>query len=179
MGGSECFSEGEERLVLSEVHFGSEGSSTKGHGDSEDGVVISRYQYLVPPPTPIELDGKSPCTKDNGDESDSEGSDSSGSSRIVRCRKRPRAALRHQSSQRSWRPAHEVLTVVHRMATPVSLVGQQVWSAAFLLGDFVLAHEELFAGATVRALISEFTSHVIRGLVLLGCRRIARTLVTN
>ncbi|CAM9696108.1 unnamed protein product, partial [Sphacelaria rigidula] len=47
------------------------------------------------------------------------------------------------------RPTNEVLTIVHKMATPLELVGQQVWSAAFLLGDFVLTHRELFAGAQV------------------------------
>ncbi|CAN0479263.1 unnamed protein product, partial [Ectocarpus sp. 8 AP-2014] len=52
-------------------------------------------------------------------------------------------------AQRCCRPSHEVLTIVHKMATTLGLVGQQVWSASFLLGDFVLTHDELFAGMQV------------------------------
>ncbi|CAN0325143.1 unnamed protein product, partial [Ectocarpus sp. 13 AM-2016] len=52
-------------------------------------------------------------------------------------------------AQRCCRPSHEVLTIVHKMATTLGLVGQQVWSASFLLGDFVLTHDELFEGMQV------------------------------
>eukprot|EP00903_Cladosiphon_okamuranus_P012156 g11403.t1 len=138
-----------ERLVLSEVHVG---SSTE---DEEE--VVSRYTYLTPPPrcntstTAAAQDARA-GTGRNADESRSDSDDSSSSggdseedgySRVKRHRKRLRT-----SSQRR-RPAHEVLTVVHRMATTLGLVGQQVWSAAFLLSDFVLTHEDIFAGKQV------------------------------
>lgn len=148
-----------ERLVLSEVHVG---SSTL---DEEE--MVSRYTYLTPPPRPNTNTGCSPAPaaqdarassnadgsssseeeEEEGDSSSSGGESEEGSySRVTRHRKR----LRTSSSQRRRRPAHEVLTVVHRMATTLGLVGQQVWSAAFLLGDFVLTHEGIFAGMQVR-----------------------------
>lgn len=129
---------GEERLVLSEVHVG---SSTQ----DEETEVVSRYTFLTPTSR-----GNSDA---GGSSSDSDGEISDDSSRsnssVTRHRKRPRHCHAAPSSQRRARPAHEVLTVVHRMATTLGLVGQQVWSAAFLLGDFVLTHEELFAGMQV------------------------------
>eukprot|EP00752_Nemacystus_decipiens_P008139 g7279.t1 len=139
-----------ERLVLSEVHVG---SSTL---DEEE--VVSRYTYLTPPSrwdtntetrSPAAQDARATgnaddCSSDEDNSSSSGGESEEGSySRVTRHRKRLRT-----SSQRR-RPAHEVLTVVHRMATTLGLVGQQVWSAAFLLGDFVLTHEDLFAGMQV------------------------------
>ncbi|CAM9738261.1 unnamed protein product [Scytosiphon promiscuus] len=122
----------QERLVLSEVHVG---SSTVDDGAE----VVSRYTYLTPAVS-------SHCTNvdDGSESSESEGGGGEvgeDSSDVVRRRKRPRRA----ESQRCSRPAHEVLTIVHRMATTLGLVGQQVWSAAFLLGDFVLTHEDSFA----------------------------------
>jgi hypothetical protein len=44
---------------------------------------------------------------------------------------------------------HEVATIVHCLATPLQLVGQQVWSASFLLGDFILNSPERFKHCTV------------------------------
>lgn len=139
------------RLVLSEVHVGS-----SALGEEE---VVSRYAYLTPPPLRRNTAGTPTAatavgagsTADDGSNSGNDNSSSSGAeseegtySRVTRRRKRLRTA-----SQRR-RPAHEVLTVVHRMATTLGLVGQQVWSAAFLLGDFVLTHEHIFAGMQVR-----------------------------
>lgn len=151
-----------ERLVLSEVHVG---SSTL---DEEE--VVSRYTYLTPPPRPSTNSASSPpaaaedapasSNADHGSSEEDRSSSSSGGeseegsySRVTRHRKRLRT-----SSQRR-RPAHEVLTVVHRMATTLGLVGQQVWSAAFLLSDFVLTHEHLFAGKQVRC---RFQVHVYK-----------------
>lgn len=131
-------SDTDDRLVLSEVHIGSSALD-------EEAEMVSRYRYLTP-------------SRNNDDSSSSSSSDSdaerSAGSDIKRRRKRPRGAaskaVMDRTSQRRSRPAHEVLTIVHRMATTLDLVGQQVWSAAFLLGDFVLTHEELFAGMQVR-----------------------------
>lgn len=128
-----------ERLVLSEVHVG---SSTQ----DEEAEVVSRYTFLTP-----SYHGNNNA-RDSSSDSEGEKSDdssSSSSSSVTRHRKRARHC-HAPSSQRRARPTHEVLTVVHRMATTLGLVGQQVWSAAFLLGDFVLTHEELFAGMQVR-----------------------------
>lgn len=156
-----------ERLVLSEVHVGSSAL------DEEE--VVSRYTYLTPPPrcntstTATAQDAAQAGSNANDSSSDSD--DSSGSSeeesekggysRVTRHRKRLRT-----SSQRR-RPAHEVLTVVHRMATTLGLVGQQVWSAAFLLSDFVLTHEDIFAGMQVRCGCIVHTSSSRRLLLLL------------
>ena len=157
-----------ERLVLSEVHVG---SSTL---DEEE--VVSRYTYLTPPPRPSTNSTSSPAAAaaedapassnaDHGSSEEDRSSSSSSSSssggeseegsysRVTRHRKRLR------TSSRRRRPAHEVLTVVHRMATTLGLVGQQVWSAAFLLSDFVLTHEHLFAGKQVRC---RFLVHVYK-----------------
>ncbi|CAM9092981.1 unnamed protein product [Hapterophycus canaliculatus] len=127
-----------ERLVLSEVHVGS------GALD-EDAEVVSRYTYLTPRPSfrhsSTNVDASSESSESEGEKG--EGGDDSAN--VPRRRKRPR----HTEAQRYSRPAHEVLTVVHRTATTLGLVGQQVWSAAFLLGDFVLTHEEFFAGKQV------------------------------
>lgn len=137
--GSMSDSTASERLVLSEVHVGSSALD-------EETEVVSRYTYLTPTSSSHGTnvnDSSSDSSDSEADEGES-GDDSSGN--VARRRKRPR----HTESQRSSRPAHEVLTVVHRMATTLGLVGQQVWSAAFLLGDFVLTHEDLFAGKQVR-----------------------------
>ncbi|CAM9266164.1 unnamed protein product [Ectocarpus sp. 12 AP-2014] len=117
-----------ERLVLSEVHVG----SSSLHEQAE---VVSRYAYLTP------------TSGDNEDSDSDSDSDSEGQTRprVARHRKRPR----HEVAQRCCRPSHEVLTIVHQMATTLGLVGQQVWSASFLLGDFVLTHNELFEGMQV------------------------------
>ncbi|CBJ30354.1 conserved unknown protein [Ectocarpus siliculosus] len=117
-----------ERLVLSEVHVGSSGLH-------EEAEVVSRYAYLTP------------TSDDNEDSGSDSGSDSEEQTRprVARHRKRPR----HEVAQRCCRPSHEVLTIVHKMATTLGLVGQQVWSASFLLGDFVLTHNELFVGMQV------------------------------
>ncbi|CAM9726734.1 unnamed protein product [Ectocarpus fasciculatus] len=120
-----------ERLVLSEVHVG----SSSLHEEAE---VVSRYAYLTPTSNGDNADSGS------GSDSDSD-SEEQTSRRVARHRKRPR----HEVAQRCCRPSHEVLTIVHKMATTLGLVGQQVWSAAFLLGDFVLTHDELFAGKQV------------------------------
>lgn len=128
--------EEEERLVLSEVHLAS------GESDQEP-EVVSRYSYLTPSLDNIDIDSSSDSESDVGGNTSSDGD---GSVTKPRGKKRPRA---ESSSQRSSRPRHEVLTVVHCMATTLSLVGQQVWSAAFLLGDLVLTHEELFTGVQV------------------------------
>lgn len=117
-----------ERLVLSEVHIG----SSSLHEEAE---VVSRYAYLTP---------TSGDNEDSGSDSDSD-SEEQTRPRVARHRKRPR----HEVAQRCCRPSHEVLTIVHKMATTLGLVGQQVWSASFLLGDFVLTHDELFAGMQV------------------------------
>jgi predicted nicotinamide N-methyase len=37
----------------------------------------------------------------------------------------------------------------HRVTTPLSLVGEQVWRGALLLGDFILTHAEIFSGKSV------------------------------
>lgn len=142
----ESFLKGEERRVLSEVHSERGDSNTTTCADSEDGVVISRYQYLVPAPSSVQVDDDG--SKTRSPHSSSGDSESEGDILIRRRRKRLRAASLHEPCAHP----HEVLTVVHKLETPVSLVGQQVWSAAFLLGDFILTHEELFAGANVRTL---------------------------
>lgn len=138
---------GDERRVLSEVHLRRGDSNTTTYADSGDGVMISRYQYLVPAPSSVQVDDDG--RKSSSPQSSSGDSESDGDILIRRRRKRRRAASLHESC------AHpqEVLTVVHKLETPVILVGQQVWSAAFQLGDFILTHEELFAGANVRTLI--------------------------
>lgn len=162
----------ERRLVLSEVHLGKQADIDDTpecqdvHGQEEapemDGTVISRYRYL----TPAQYHCGSSSGKDYPNDicSSSSGEEMSDGCSDVRCRrrrpsrKRPRVGspgMRDGADpcsreQTSSRPTHEVLTIVHKMATPLELVGQQVWSAAFLLGDFVLTHGELFAGAQVR-----------------------------
>lgn len=135
---------GDERLVLSEVHVG----CSSGNGPSSE-EIVSRYRYLTP-------------SRRLGDASSPSGSDSNTSDSdisVPRRRKRLRPAetstalastANQQQQQQASRPAHECLTIVHRMATTLDLVGQQVWSAAFLLADFVLTHEDLFAGMQVR-----------------------------
>lgn len=139
----------DERLVLSEVHIGSSSSA-----DEEAGVV-SRYTYLIPSDQ-TNLDDRSSSSSDRDSDNDggTRGRGSRGScSSPMRCRKRPRSesSSTATSQQRRSKPAHEVLTIVHRMATPLGLVGQQVWSAAFLLGDFVLTHPKIFKGMQVWA----------------------------
>lgn len=134
-----------ERLVLSEVHVGSSTLDEK--------EVVSRYTYVTPPcrrniSTPAGEDARAGAnaadSSNDSDSSSGEDSEEGGCSSVARHRKRL------CPSSRRWRPAHEVLTVVHRTATTLGLVGQQVWSAAFLLGDFVLTHEDVFAGMQVR-----------------------------
>ncbi|CAM9093355.1 unnamed protein product [Ectocarpus sp. 4 AP-2014] len=118
-----------ERLVLSEIHVG----SSSLHEEAE--VMVSRYAYLTP---------TSGDNEESGSDNDSD-SEEQTRPRVARHRKRPR----HEVAQRCCRPSYEVLTIVHKMATTLGLVGQQVWSASFLLGDFVLTHDELFAGMQV------------------------------
>lgn len=144
--------DGEERLVLSEVHVGS------GSLDYE-AELVSRYTYLTP-------SSRADNNSSSGDSSSDSSSDSEGEERnrsnlvVARRRKRARiaatasteissTATSRQQRQRFSKPSHEVLTVVHKMATPIDLVGQQVWSAAFLLGDYVLSNEHLFTGMKV------------------------------
>ncbi|CAM9526361.1 unnamed protein product [Discosporangium mesarthrocarpum] len=125
-----------ERWVLSEVHMGKKGTDigcSKGHG----GVVISRFRYQVPSHGDREEDSNT--GSEESDTDDEIGSASAMKRRRVESR-------RSQNSCRSSFPSHEALTIVHCMETPLSLVGQQVWSAAFLLGDFILTHETTFRG---------------------------------
>lgn len=160
----------ERRLVLSEVHLGEQADNDddperQDHHREElgmRGTVISRYRYL----TPAQHHGGNSSSNDNLNDicSSSSGEEMSDGCSVERCRrrrpsrKRPRfgspgmrdGADTCSRDQTSSRPTNEVLTIVHKMATPLELVGQQVWSAAFLLGDFVLTHRELFAGAQVR-----------------------------
>lgn len=135
-------------------------------------LLVSRYRYHTPlPPASAapaaratRVDRSSSSSKHEIDagitnDSSSEGEtlDDDGCSVVARRRrrshKRPRISTKQpphlQVHQTTSTPRYEVLTIVHRMATPLDLVGQQVWSAAFLLGDFVLTHEEWFAGAQV------------------------------
>lgn len=153
----------DERLVISEVHIGSSAVE-------EEAEVVSRYTYLVPSDKTGDDDSSSCSSSDidsDNNEGDATGRGSGSCSSPTRRRKRPRAkASSTTTTQRRSRPAHEVLTIVHRMATPLGLVGQQVWSAAFLLGDFVLTHPKIFAGVQVGA-ISVF----VRGLALGGWGR--------
>lgn len=93
----------EERLVLSEVHL--------GDSASDESEVVSRYTYLKPGPRD-HLFGDTTSSSSRSTSSDS--SDSEGhSSGITRPRKRRRSSTRSHKP-RSSRPAHEVLTVVHR-----------------------------------------------------------------
>lgn len=161
----------DDRLVLSEVHIGRSASD-------EEAEVVSRYAYLVPSDKTGDNDSSSISDSSISD-SDSEGDTTDrggggGGSRgscssPTRRRKRSRTETSSTtSSQRRSRPAHEVLTIVHRMATPLGLVGQQVWSAAFLLGDFVLTHPKIFAGVQVGVI-----SVSVRGLAFGGWARTA------
>lgn len=148
----------EERLVLSDVHIGE---------NPQQGEVISRYRYLIPERI-VNRPSHGSCgeTHDISYSSSEEEASKSDDDTIVcrRHRKRRRAVdMQHVS-----RPTYEVLTVVHRMATPLSLVGQQVWSAAFLLADFVLTHEEHFLGAQV---CSHFPSGAATWIVQRWLRR--------
>jgi hypothetical protein len=52
---------------------------------------------------------------------------------------------------------HEVATIVHCLATPLQLVGQQVWSASFLLGDFILSNPERLQNCTVLKCITKIS----------------------
>lgn len=132
-------------------------------------VLVSRYRYHTPPlpaSTASNAIAAAPPTQvhrntdsNNSDDSSSEGEtpDDDGYSVVARHRrrsyKRPRVntkqSPRLQLHQTTSTPRYEVLTIVHKMATPLDLVGQQVWCASFLLGDFVLTHGERFAGAQV------------------------------
>lgn len=132
----------EEPAVLSEVHMKEEPSE----GDER----ISRYRYLVPQSKSTSALGNSNrqsradgCVHVHEEEEDDEDEE-----KVVR-RRRPRKVKHTWGTQHCARPTFETLTIVHRMATPLSLVGQQVWSAAFLLGDFVLTNDEFFAGTQV------------------------------
>lgn len=165
----------DDRLVLSEVHFGeqagSDVDSTNNTASSlKEEYVVSRYRYLTAPRTWHGTDSSSSGRSDSyalGEtgSSSSEGEDSDGSTLVVRrrrARKRPRPSQSAKSptkqQQTKTTPTNEVLTVVHRMATTLDLVGQQVWSAAFLLGDFVLTHEDLFAERQA-SMFSDLGSH--------------------
>lgn len=133
----------EEPAVLSEVHMKEEPSE----GDER----ISRYRYLIPQSrsTSVLGDSNGRSRGDGGVHAEEEGEDDEDEEEVVR-RRRPRKVKHAWGTQHCARPTFETLTIVHRMATPLSLVGQQVWSAAFLLGDFVLTNGEFFAGAQVR-----------------------------
>ncbi|CAM9268062.1 unnamed protein product [Choristocarpus tenellus] len=129
-----------ERLVLSEVHIGEKGD-TVVRGVSHEGVdqeVVSRYQFI----DPSYQDEITSSEEDNDPEM--EGRESDNQDPIIQRKKRRRGS-QLPFLQRS-RTHHEVLTLVHSLATPLSLVGRQVWSAAFLLGDFILTHKSRFRG---------------------------------
>ena len=147
----------DDRLVLSEVHIGSSATD-------EEAEVVSRYTYQVPSDNTGDDDTSSISDSDN--EGNTTGGGGRGSSSSpTRRRKRSRTETSSIISlQRRSRPAHEVLTIVHRMATPLGLVGQQVWSAAFLLGDFVLTHPEVFAGAQVGVISVSVRGPGVRGV---------------
>ncbi|KAK7111579.1 methyltransferase-like protein 22 [Littorina saxatilis] len=46
-------------------------------------------------------------------------------------------------------PRKCIITIVHKMATDLSMVGQQVWLGALLLCDFILHYSALFEGCSV------------------------------
>ena len=53
----------------------------------------------------------------------------------------------HSSSE--GEDTFETATIVHRMATPLKLVGAQVWSGSLLLGDYLLSNAEALRGRKV------------------------------
>ena len=118
----------------------------------------------------------SSSSSDSDGEGDKTGRGGGSCSSPTRYRKRRRAeASSTSTSQRRSRPAHEVLTIVHRMATPLGLVGQQVWSAAFLLGDFVLTHPKIFVGMQVWVIVACVNRPALGGGGDYCCRRLLST----
>ncbi|GAB4817802.1 hypothetical protein N2152v2_004848 [Parachlorella kessleri] len=54
-----------------------------------------------------------------------------------------------EEGRRETQVSGQKLTVHHGLATPLSLVGLQVWRGALLLGDYILHNRRVFTGSTV------------------------------